>query len=77
MIREGCGAADKTCEVSGQAWATRCAKSEATPLVMRMLEKTIERKLEDKPAEASYSFQLRQRYPNAREATLIDSGGCP
>ncbi len=44
MVRDGCGDDDETCEASGQRWATRCAKSEATPLVIRLLEKTIERK---------------------------------
>jgi type IV pilus assembly protein PilF len=36
----------------------------------------IERKLGNMPDEASYVFQLRQRYPNAKEVKLIDSGGC-
>ena len=37
----------------------------------------IERKLGNKPDEASYAFQLRQRYPNTKEVKLIDNGGCP
>jgi hypothetical protein len=45
MLRDGCSGADTTCASEGQRWATRCGKSEATPLVMRLLEKTIERKL--------------------------------
>jgi hypothetical protein len=45
ILRDGCGDDDKTCEVEGQRWATRCGKREATPLVMRLLQKTIERKL--------------------------------
>jgi type IV pilus assembly protein PilF len=36
----------------------------------------IERKLGNQPDEASYVFQLRQRFPNAKEVKLIDSGGC-
>ena len=36
----------------------------------------IERKLGNQPEEASYIFQLRQRFPNSNEAKLIDSGGC-
>lgn len=44
ILRDGCGS-DATCAIEGQRWATRCGKSEATPLVMRLLEKTIERKL--------------------------------
>lgn len=41
-----------------------------------MLGACIERKLGNKTEESSYVFQLRQRYPNAREAKLIDAGGC-
>ena len=41
-----------------------------------LLAVCIERKLENKPDEASYIYQLRQRYPNAKEVKLIDSGGC-
>jgi len=37
----------------------------------------IERKLGNKPDEASYLFQLRQRYPNSREVKLADGGACP
>ncbi len=47
ILRDGCAAEDATCEATGQRWATRCGKSEATPLVMRLLEKTIERKLRE------------------------------
>jgi type IV pilus assembly protein PilF len=42
-----------------------------------LLAVCIERKLGNQPDEASYTFQLRQRYPNAKELKLIDSGGCP
>jgi type IV pilus assembly protein PilF len=42
-----------------------------------LLAVCIERKLGNQPDEASYTFQLRQRYPNARELKQIDSGGCP
>ncbi len=47
ILRDGCKADDPTCEATGQRWATRCGKSEATPLVTRLLEKTIERKLSE------------------------------
>jgi len=36
----------------------------------------VERKLADKDAEQSYAFQLRQRFPDAKEAKLLESGGC-
>lgn len=45
IVQDGCGD-DKNCLATGQRWATRCAKSEGTPLVMRMLQRTIERKAE-------------------------------
>ena len=41
-----------------------------------MLGACIERKLGNKREESTFISQLRQRFPNAREATLIDSGGC-
>lgn len=43
MMKNGCGK-DKTCQATAEAWATRCGKSDGTPLVMRMLERTVERK---------------------------------
>ncbi len=36
----------------------------------------IERKLGDRPAQASYELQLRNRYPNAAETKAIESGVC-
>jgi type IV pilus assembly protein PilF len=41
-----------------------------------MLGACIERKLGNKSEETNYIVQLRQRFPNAREAKLVDSGGC-
>ena len=41
-----------------------------------MLGACIERKLGNRGEESSYVSQLRQRFPNAREAREIDSGGC-
>ena len=41
-----------------------------------MLGACIERKLGNKREESAYVSQLRQRFPNAREAKLVDSGGC-
>jgi hypothetical protein len=45
MVRDGCGQ-DATCLATGQRWATRCGKTEGTPLVMRILQRTLERKQE-------------------------------
>jgi hypothetical protein len=71
MLRDGCGADDKTCQRTGQLWATRCAKAEATPLVMRILEKTIERKL-DEPAPVT----LDDRTCEELHADVVEGARC-
>ncbi|MFO0755325.1 MAG: hypothetical protein U0359_02465 [Byssovorax sp.] len=71
MLRSGCGGDDKTCQRSGQLWATRCAKAEATPLVMRILEKTIERKL-DEPGDVS----LDDRTCEELHADVVEASRC-
>jgi hypothetical protein len=45
ILRDGCGA-DATCEKTSQRWATRCGKAEGTPLLLKSLERAVERKLE-------------------------------
>ncbi len=47
ILRDGCGAEDKTCELSAQRWATRCAKAEASPITERLLERAVERRLDE------------------------------
>jgi hypothetical protein len=47
ILNEGCGKADATCERGAQAWATRCGKTDATPLLVRALERSVRRKMED------------------------------
>jgi type IV pilus assembly protein PilF len=47
----------------------------ATPEAL-LLGFCVEKKLGDRPAEASYAFQLKQRYPNAPETRLADAGSC-
>jgi type IV pilus assembly protein PilF len=47
----------------------------ATPEAL-LLGFCVEKKLGDRPAEASYAFQLKQRYPNAPETKLADAGSC-
>ena len=42
-----------------------------------LLAVCLEKKLGDKPAEASFAYQLKQRYPNASETKLADAGSCP
>jgi hypothetical protein len=44
MLRDGCRN-DEACEQHAQEWVTRCGPTEATPLVVEMLEKTIEQTL--------------------------------
>jgi len=77
ILRDGCGADDKACEVEGQRWATRCGKSEATPLVMRLLEKTIERKLSE-PAKVELDPRScdELRVDVASAATCKDQFAC-
>jgi hypothetical protein len=41
-LREGCGKVE-ACAAMAQRWATRCARAEAGPLVIRMLERMVER----------------------------------
>lgn len=49
ILGGGCGK-DATCEMAAQAWGTRCGKAEGTPLIVRALERTVQRKMTD-PAE--------------------------
>jgi len=44
MLKNGCGK-DKTCQATAESWGTRCGKSDGTPLVVRMIERYVERKL--------------------------------
>jgi type IV pilus assembly protein PilF len=50
-------------------------QTSSTPEAL-MLGACIERKLGNKSEESTYVSQLRQRFPNAREAKLVDNGGC-
>ena len=47
ILNEGCGKDDATCERGAQGWATRCGKTDGTPLVLRVLERSVRRKMED------------------------------
>jgi hypothetical protein len=46
IVKEGCGK-DKTCQATADSWGTRCGKSDATPLIVRMLERSVERRLSE------------------------------
>lgn len=71
IVREGCGD-DKTCLPTGQRWATRCAKSEGTPLVMRMLQRTIERKMD----QGADPVKLDVRTCEELRAEVISASRC-
>jgi hypothetical protein len=43
LLRDGCKKKGDACMEEGQGWATRCAHAEASPLAVRMLERTVER----------------------------------
>lgn len=47
LLRDGCGNDGAACAAKAQKWATQCGKSEATPMVLRALNRTVKRSLED------------------------------
>ena len=71
MVRDGCGE-DKTCEATGQRWATRCARAEGTPLVLRILQRTIERKME----QGADPLKLDTRTCDELRADVMEAGRC-
>jgi hypothetical protein len=71
MVREGCGD-DATCAVTGQRWATRCAQSEGTPLVMRILQRALERKAE----QGSEPVKLDPRTCDDLRKDVAEAGKC-
>jgi hypothetical protein len=44
LIKNGCGKGN-SCLDNAESWATRCGKSDGTPLVVRMLERSVERRM--------------------------------
>jgi hypothetical protein len=71
IVREGCGA-DATCLATGQKWATRCAKSEGTPLTLRILQRAIERKQE----QGADAVQLDPRTCDDLRADVAQAAQC-
>jgi hypothetical protein len=71
IVRDGCGE-DTTCLVTGQHWATRCAKSEGTPMVMRILQRFLERKQEP----GSGPVALDPRTCDELHAEVVAAGKC-
>lgn len=70
ILSNGCGT-DTTCAETAQGWATRCAKAEGTPLVLRMLERSVERKLTE-PGD----FSLDSRSCDELKAFMLEGMGC-
>lgn len=71
IVRDGCGD-DATCLRTGQRWATRCAKSEGTPLTMRILQRTIERKQE----QGADPVKLDLRTCDELRSEVMELGKC-
>jgi hypothetical protein len=70
LVREGCSAAE--CQSRGQRWATRCAKTEGSPLVLRILQRVVDRR-RDQGAEAS---DLDPRTCDELRAEVMEAGKC-
>jgi hypothetical protein len=71
IVRDGCGE-DATCLLTGQHWATRCAKSEGTPMAMRILQRVIERKQE----QGAEPVALDVRTCDELRADVVEAGKC-
>lgn len=71
ILNEGCGKADATCEKGAQAWATRCGKTDATPLLLRALERSVRRKMED-----GSEFALDSRTCDELRAFMAEGTTC-
>lgn len=71
IVQNGCGE-DKTCLATGQRWATRCAKAEATPLVLRMLERSIQRRQE----QGAEAVKLDVRPCDELRADVMEAAKC-
>lgn len=71
ILNEGCGKSDPTCERGAQLWATRCGKTDATPLLLRALQRSVRRKMED-PAD----FELDPRGCDELRAFMAEGTSC-
>lgn len=60
-----------------RALMRRVMQQQNPPADALYLGMCIERKLGDRPSEASYISQLRNRYPESAEAKAIAAGACP
>jgi hypothetical protein len=71
IVRDGCGSA-ASCLTTGQRWATRCAKSEGTPLTLRILQKAIERRQE----QGAEPVQLDPRTCDDIQKDVLEAAKC-
>lgn len=71
IVGKGC-ASGSTCLTIGQRWATHCAKAEGTPLTMRILQRTIERGME----QGSEAVQLDTRTCAELRADVMEAAKC-
>lgn len=72
LVRDGCGSDDPTCLSTGQRWATKCAKSEGTPLLLRILQRVLERKQE----QGADPVKLDPRTCDELRVDVVEAGKC-
>ncbi len=71
MVRDGCGDG-VACLTAGQRWSTRCAKTEGTPLVTRILLRVIERRQE----QGAEPIKLDPRTCDELRLDMVEAGKC-
>jgi type IV pilus assembly protein PilF len=60
--------------VEAKSYLTRLTQVAAATAEVLWLGVRVERRLGDRASEASYALQLRNRYPNSREARALLAG---
>jgi hypothetical protein len=70
LVRAGCSAAE--CQSKGQRWATRCAKTEGSPLLLRILQRIVERRRE----QGSEAGELDPRTCEELRGEVMEAGKC-
>lgn len=72
ILKEGCGK-DKTCLPTAESWATRCGKSDGTPLVVRMIERAVERKLPESKRVSLDTRSCQELQEEMREGIICSN----
>lgn len=75
MLRDGCSKNDPSCAATAQRWATRCGKSEGTPLAIELLERFVERR-SPSPAQGDDAPRLDTRSCDELRATVAEEARC-